>query len=112
MAEPNEVVSDVLSSLLVNFILEKRGSLPKLHNRTGKLKKRFDSKQHPNFIYQLPNPTTAAFDPSRKGLNSLKPASFYLLNSCVVLWAPRIYFNHCNIKGRCHLCQKPASPHG
>jgi hypothetical protein len=30
----------------------------------------------------------------------------------VVLWAPQIYFNHCNIKVCCPLCQKPASPHG
>jgi hypothetical protein len=112
MAAVNEVSGAALEKYLVDYVLEKRRSLPKLNNRTSKLTKDLDPKQHPNFIYPLPNPTTAAFDPLKKGINNLKTAQFYLLNSCVVLWAPQIYFNHCNVKVCCPLCKKPAGPHG
>lgn len=96
------------------FAQSTRSSLPSLNNRTGKLSTALDKARHPNFIYPLPNPTTAAFDPLKKGLNRIQPESFYGLNSQLVIWAPRIYFNHLDDAAavKCPLCSKNAGAHG
>lgn len=94
-----------------DFTQRIRDSLPGLNNQ-GKLKEPLNADIHPSFIYSLPNPTTAAypFDPLKKGLNNLQPEPFYGLNARVILWAPKVYFNHLGEAAAvpCPLCDKPA----
>jgi hypothetical protein len=92
-----------------------KDDLPRLDVK-GRLSSPLDPNKHPTFIYRLPNPTTAAaaFDPLKKGINNLKPEEFYGLNSQLIVWAPKIYFNHLGAAAavRCPLCSKPAHVHG
>lgn len=61
-----------------------------------------------------PTPQQQACLPLRKGLKNLKPEQFYGLNSQLIVWAPKIYFNHLGQAAavRCPLCSKPAHVHG
>jgi hypothetical protein len=94
-----------------DFAQRIRDSLPGLTNR-GKLKEPLNADRHGSFIYSLPNPTTAAwpFDPLKRGLNNLNPQPFYGLNSRLIIWAPKIYFNHLGEAAavRCPLCDRIA----
>lgn len=97
-----------------DFAQRIRDSLPRLTNK-GTLKDPLDADRHGSFIYSLPNPTTAAwpFDPlkgSRRGLNNLNPQAFYGLNTRLIIWAPKLYFNHLGEAAavRCPLCDRIA----
>jgi hypothetical protein len=92
---------------LVDFAADIAKSFPGF-NPDGTLKKALDKQKHKNFIYPLPNPTTVAFTPLRKGLNSLDPVKYYGLHSCLVHWDPQVHFNHCSIDIRCPLCGRKA----
>jgi hypothetical protein len=61
----------------------------------GRFMKPLDPVRHPNSMYSLPNPTTAAvFDPLSKGLNKFQPEQFHALFTRLIVFAPHIYFHH------------------
>lgn len=86
-------------------------SLPSINRQTRKLNQLLDPKQHPNFIYQLPNPTIATFDPLRLKCRELKPEHFYGIHSLLVIFAPSHYWNG-QFQVLCPCCKRPARLHG
>lgn len=87
------------------------GSLPRINNRTRRLTEPLDPQQHPNFVYQLPNPTIATFDPLKLRSRELKPEHFYGIHSSLVVFAPSIYWNG-QFQVCCPCCKKPAQAQG
>ena len=96
-----------LTARLVDFAADITDSVPRIKSN-GFLETPLDQQKHKNFIYPLPNPTTAAFSTLEFGLNSLDPVDFYTLNSSLVHWDPQLYFNHCGIQFNCPLCGRKA----
>eukprot|EP00878_Enallax_costatus_P021016 GHUV01022233.1.p1 GENE.GHUV01022233.1~~GHUV01022233.1.p1 ORF type:complete len:158 (-),score=35.12 GHUV01022233.1:100-573(-) len=86
-------------------------SLPPICKRTRLYKQQLDPKQHPNFIYQLPNPTIATFDPLTLKSQELKPEHFYGIHSQLVIFAPSHYWNG-QFQVLCPCCKRPARLHG
>jgi hypothetical protein len=86
-------------------------SLPPINKKTRNLQQQLDPKQHPNFIYQLPNPTIATFDPLKLKSRELKPEHFYGIHSQLVIFAPSHYWNG-QFQVLCPCCKRPARLHG
>lgn len=100
-----------LRDFIISFCKEIISSLPTINRRTRKLDKQLDPQQHPNFIYQLPNPTIATFDPLKLRCQELKPEQFYGIHSSVVIFAPSVYWNG-QFQVCCPCCKRPAQLHG
>lgn len=110
MADSNAKEDAALRNHVAGIAKKVISSLPTINKKTRKLYQQLDPQQHPNFIYPLPNPTIAAFDPLKLRCQELKPEKFYAIHSSLVVFAPSVYWNG-QFQVCCPCCKRPAQMH-